>query len=80
MTYASVLITAIAGSDYTNSSSGEYFAFGSTTNDVRCVGITILNDDALEGNQTFTVTLTTSDPDVMLGTDKTIITIRDNDG
>ncbi len=75
-----LLFTAIDGSDYIRSSSEASFASGSTNNAVRCVGITILDDDALEGNQTSTVTLTTSDPDVTLGTDMTIITITDNDG
>ncbi len=61
--------------DYANMDSNLTFTYGSTNNAVRCVDITILEDDALEGDQTFTVTLTTSDPNVMLGTDMATITI-----
>ncbi len=67
-------------SDYLHKSSDLIFTSGSTDNATRCVDISILDDGALEGNQTFTVTLTTSDPDVMLGTNVTTITITDNDG
>ncbi len=61
-------------------SSNVIFISGSTDNAVGCANISVLEDSALEGNQTFTVTLTTSDPDVMLGSDVAIITITDNDG
>ena len=44
------------------------------------MNITILEDDAVETNETFTVTLTTSDPDVMIGTNVTTVSIIDNDG
>ena len=47
--------------------------------DTVCVNITLLDDEALEGNQTFTVTLTTN-PEVELGNDVTTITITDDDG
>ena len=60
-------------------SSVETFVAGSTDNATRCVNITILDDAALEGNQTFTLTLSTSDPDVVLGNNVTVITIEDND-
>ncbi len=56
------------------------FISGSTNDDVRCAVIYIPEDNALEGNQTFTMTLTTPDPNVLLGTDLTIVTIADNDG
>ncbi len=42
--------------------------------------ISILDDDALEGNQTFTLTLTTADLEVILGNQTTVITILDDDG
>ncbi len=61
-------------------SSNVYFSSGSTNNDARCVSISILEDNALEDDLTFTVTLTTSDPDVVLGNYMTVITIIDNDG
>ncbi len=75
-----MLITAISDFDYINISSTQIFISGSTGNDVRCLDITIVEDSALEGNQTFAVTLSSSDPDVMLENDITTITIIDNDG
>ncbi len=66
--------------DYRRLSSNEIFTSGSTNNAVRCVNINILDDDALESNQTFTVMLTTSDPDVNIQTSTTLLTVTDNDG
>ena len=68
------------GYDYTFSSSDITFPSGSNDSTAGCVNINITDDAALEGNQTFTVTLTTSDPDVLLGNNVTVITIEDNDG
>lgn len=70
----------MANSDYTSISSDEVFTSGPTDNATRCVDITLLPEDPLEGDQTFTVMLTTSDPDVMLGTSVTTITIINDDG
>lgn len=44
-----------------------------------CVNITVLNDNALEGNETFGVNLTAMDSNVIIGTAATAITIIDND-
>ena len=66
-------------SDYTFTPSDIIFLSGSSDSTAGCVNITILDDAALEGNQTFTVTLTTSDPSVLLANDMTVITIEDND-
>ena len=71
--------SAIAFSDHISHSSVETFVAGSTDNATRCVNVTILDDAALEGDHTFTVTLSTSDPDVVLGNNVTVITIEDND-
>jgi hypothetical protein len=70
----------MAGKDYTSISEVEIFTSGSPDGASRCVDIPILDDGALEGEQTFTLTLTTSDPDVMLGNNVTTITIIDNEG
>ncbi len=67
-------------SDYVFESSDLMFISGSADNATRCVDFSILDDVALEGNQTFTVTLATADLDVMLGNGMTTIVIRDNDG
>ena len=73
-------LTAIKEFDYLLDLSDLIFPSGSMKDSSRCVSINITDDAALEGNQTFTVTLTTSDPDVLLGNDMTVITIEDNDG
>ena len=67
-------------SDYTFTSTDVTFSSGSNDSTLGCVSIDIESDTALEGNQTFTVTLTTSDPDVLAENDMTVITIEDNDG
>ena len=66
-------------SDYTFNSTDVTFPSGSNDSSLGCVDIAIEDDSALEGNQTFTVTLTTSDPDVLLENNITDITIIDND-
>lgn len=71
---------AIAGSDYTNFSSTQIFTSGSANGTSKCVDITIIDDFALEEDQTFIVTLTTLEPHVILVVNETTITITDNDG
>jgi len=71
--------TAVSTSDYSRISSNETFTPGSMSNATRCVNLMITDDSVLEGDQIFTVMLTTSDPDVVLGPSVTIITIIDND-
>ena len=56
------------------------FFSGSTNDTSECVNITLPDDAALEEDKTFTVTLTTSDSDVMLGNAVTVITIANDDG
>ena len=70
----------MAGGDYISAISAETFTSGSMGGAARCVNISIIDDRALEDNETFTVVLTTSDPDVILGTSRTTVTITDNDG
>ncbi len=68
-------------SDYTRvpqASSHVIFGSGSTNNVMKCLEIPILEDNAFEGNQTFNVTLTTSDP-VIIDNTMITITITDND-
>jgi len=72
--------TALGGYDYRTVSSGAIFTSGSMNNDTRCLNITIIDDNALEGVQSFTMMLTASDPDVVLGNDVMAMTIIDNDG
>ena len=56
------------------------FPVGST-NSTECVDVSITDDDdAVEGDETFTVTLMESENDVMLGNSETTVTIMDNEG
>ena len=43
------------------------FLTGSTDGAMQCLIISIVDDTTMDGDVTFTVTLTTADPDVMLG-------------
>ena len=72
--------SALAFSDFNIAQPDLTFNSGSTDNTAECVNIIIEDDEALEGDQTFTVTLSTSDPSVMFGTRTATITITDNDG
>ena len=73
---------AMAGSDYTSVASTEVLTFSSASADsaTRCVEILIIDDSALERDQTFTVILETSFPGVLLGNTETTLNIADNDG
>ena len=55
---------------------------GSSDTDTQCLNITIINDDALEGDQIFALTLLlpTQDPSVVIIRNMTAIIITDNDG
>ena len=67
-------------SDFSFLSTNLTFLRGSADSTLECVSISITDDALLEGNQTFTVTLSTSDPDVLLGNNVTVITIKDTEG
>ena len=56
------------------------FPADSTSGDMQCIVVTILDDEIMERAETFTVTLTTSDPDVTVGDNQTIVTIIDDNG
>ena len=73
------LLTALDYFDYTRVSSNIIFPSGSV-NAIRCVDISVINDNALERSQTFTVTLYAPDPDVMYPNNMTTVTITDDDG
>jgi hypothetical protein len=74
--------SAVADTDFINTTSLSFdFGVGSMPGDTHCIYVLIFNDGALEEDETFNValTLTTSDPNVMLGNDSTTITITDDD-
>ena len=58
------------------------FPTTSVSGDTACAAITILDDDAFEGDHSFTVNLTSTTPTgVTIGTvSSTTVTIQDNDG
>ncbi len=55
------------------------FSSGATDGITECLNINILDDDALEADQTFSVTLTEQDDDVDVGNIMMTVTITDND-
>ena len=69
----------MGGSDYVEIFMVLTFLAGSANGTMRCFDITIEDDTALEGEETFTVTLTTQDS-VLLEEDEILVTISDNDG
>ena len=69
----------LAGSDYVAFSSAETFTSGSNNGATKCVAVTILDDIALEGNQNFTLALTTADLNVLIETSALTISIVDED-
>ena len=56
------------------------FLSGSDFNSAECVNISIVDDGALEGDQHFSLALSTTDTDVVVAGNVTLITITDNDG
>ena len=74
------LMSASAGVDYTTVSMNVVFSHGSTNGTMQCVCVSIIDDgDPLEGNETFTVTLTTASF-VILTQSTTDITIIESNG
>lgn len=55
------------------------FTASDTINSTRCFDVTIQDDDILEGDQSFVVSLSSADP-VVFGIAQATIVIRDNDG
>ena len=73
-------LAAIAGSDYVSVSMDVVFPAGTSNGGMQCIDVTIIDDIEMEGDETFTVTLTTSSSTVNLVNAVTTITITDNDG
>ncbi len=82
MTFHMHTHAAVDGSDYTSiSMSPLTFYAGSTDGAQQCLNIGILDDDdAVEGEETFAVILATSDSDVMIDINVTVVAITDNEG
>ncbi len=78
-----ITASAVANRDYSTTSMMLMFPPGRSTSpiddsNIVCMNIAIYDDDELEQNRTFSVTLTSSHPH--LGNDLTIVTIVDDDG
>ena len=72
--------SAVGGSDYTPVSRELTVPRGAYDGDnSQCVDVNIIDDSALEGDETFAVELTTANTVVMLGNNETAISISDND-
>ena len=57
-----------------------YYGAGSPLNSERCVNIIIINDDVIEPDQSFAVSLSTDDPVFLTPIDQAVVTIEtDND-
>ena len=79
--FKKILYTARDGSDYTGTTLNLDIPVGSPNSFMKCVDVSITDDtDAVEGDETFTVTLTESADDVTLGNSVTTVTIMDNEG
>ncbi len=55
------------------------FSSGANDGSMECMNVTLLDEDALEADQTFSVTLTEQDDDVNVGNIMMTVTITDND-
>ena len=73
-------VSAMTDADYTTASVDITFPEGSMDGDTRCINISVTDDMALEGDETFTVTLTVSSGDIIEENNMTTITIIDNEG
>ena len=72
--------TALAGSDYDTTSESRQFPMGSADGLTRCLTVTITDDTVFEIDETFTVALTVSTPDVSVTDAMTTVTITDDEG
>ena len=70
---------ATNGSDYSGVSIDLVFTAGTSNGTLQCINVTIIDDSLVESNETFSVTMTTSNSVVVLGNNLTTITITDTD-
>ena len=70
---------ATNGSDYLGVSMDFVFPAGSISGTQQCINITIIDNSTVDEDETFTVTLSTSDPRVKLDNNVTTVTILDID-
>ena len=78
--YTVNFFAATSGSDYVSVTMDVVFPAGSSNGAMQCIDVSITDDSAVEGDETFTVALTTSSAIVTLGNALTTITITNTDG
>ena len=67
-----------APGDYTAVGEDLIFTAANVVGSTVCTNVTIIDDEVLEGDQSFSLSLSSTDP-VMFGTDEATVTIVDND-
>lgn len=70
-----ISVSAVAGSDYTMATQSLIFPVGNPPSTIRCIDISIIDDEAVEGDETFSVVLTVITPGVDHGNTETTVTI-----
>lgn len=74
-----IIVSAVADSDYTVTSSNLMFPVGSAAGAMQCIHVIIMDNSISEDNETFVVELRVLTSDVMEGNTTTTITIIDDD-
>lgn len=74
----SLLIAAQSSLDYIGISLT--ITISADDNDTGCQNITIIDDNVLESEEYFNVTITTSNPNVVLENEVTVVSIADDEG
>ena len=79
--YAYIITPTVTGQDFVPNGAPLTFASGTTSSGVMCSSVMIIDDGNLEGDQTFTVTISTVSPgSSSITLPSTTITIHDNHG
>ena len=68
------------GSDYSDGELEFTFPSGSMVGDTACQTVAISNDNLIEENEQFRLSISQSQPDPVTGNDSVLVTIEDNDG
>ena len=74
-----IIVSAVAGEDYTPVLTMLTFQTGATGRNPLCVDINISDDDVLEGDEAFIIELTPVTPGVLVGNAETIVIIMPDD-
>ena len=75
-----LIFSSAAGSDYTDISVSLTFLPGSVPGVQECTQIEIIDDQLVESNEAFTISLSSTDTEINLAPGNGSVTILDNDG